>query len=67
MKWYNWRSLKRSSPEQEQEFAEKLQAEGVTFKEKLVMLLSAYITILLPCILILVVMCLLAALFFRAL
>ncbi len=62
-----WQDMKKSTPEQEQQFAENLQREGVTFKEKFLMLMSAYLVILVPCALILIGMCLLAMLFFRAL
>lgn len=49
-----WRRLKKPTPEQEQDFQERMSDAQVTWKDKLAMVLSAYLAILLPCILILV-------------
>lgn len=48
-----WRRLKKPTAEQEQEFQERMSDEQVSWKDKLAMVLSAYVTILLPCVLIL--------------
>ena len=52
-----WKRLKKSTPEQEEEYQKQLQEAGVTPREKLVMVLTAYVVILLPCLLILLGMC----------
>ena len=52
MAW--WKKLKKSTPEQEEEFQKMLEEEKVTWKDRLAMVLAAYLTILLPCALILV-------------
>lgn len=48
-----WKRIKKSSGEQEEKFKEMMTEEKVSFKEKLVMVLSGYLVILLPCLLIL--------------
>ena len=51
MAW--WKHLKKSTPEQEEQFKEMLYEEKVTWKDRIAMVLAAYLTILLPCALIL--------------
>ena len=51
MAW--WKNLKKSTPEQEEQFKEMLYEEKVTWKDRIAMVLAAYLTILLPCALIL--------------
>ena len=53
MAW--WNHLKKSTPEQEEEFKEMLDQEKVSWKDRWAMVLAAYLTILLPCAVILVV------------
>ena len=53
MAW--WKHLKKSTPEQEAEFTEMLYEEKVTWKDRISMVLAAYLTILLPCAIILLV------------
>ena len=48
-----WRRLKKSTPEQEERFAEQMAQEKPTAKDKFAMLLAAMLTIFLPCALIL--------------
>ena len=48
------KKLKKSTPESERAFAEMLKEEGVGFKDKLAMILSAFLMLVLPSILILV-------------
>ena len=48
-----WKRIKKSSGEQEEKFKERMTEEKVSFKEKLAMVLSGYLVILLPCLLIL--------------
>ena len=48
-----WKRLKKSTPEQEQQFAEQMKEAGVSPKDKLLMTLTAYVVILLPCLLVL--------------
>lgn len=52
-----WKRLKKSTPEQEEEYQKQLQETNVTPREKLVMVLTAYVVILLPCLLVLLGMC----------
>ena len=52
-----WKRLKRATPEEEAEFKERMGEENVSAKDKLVMLIAALGTIVLPCILILVGLC----------
>ena len=49
-----FKRLKKSTPEQEAEFAKMLEEEKVTWKDKFAMIFSAYLVILLPCVLVLV-------------
>ena len=46
--------LKKSTPEQEAEFGKMLKEQNVSFKDKLAMVLSAFLVIVLPCLGILV-------------
>lgn len=55
-----WKRLKKSTPEEEEQFKEMLAAEEVSWKDRIAMALAAYIAIVLPCILILVALGLLA-------
>ncbi len=48
-----WRRLKKSTKEQNRAFQDLLEQEKVTWKDRLAMVFSAYLTILLPCLLIL--------------
>ncbi len=48
-----WRRLKKSTKEQDRAFQDLLEQEKVSWKDKLAMVFSAYLTILLPCLLIL--------------
>ena len=48
-----WKRLKKSTPEQEKQFAEQMKEAGVSPKDKLLMTLTAYVVILLPCLLVL--------------
>lgn len=59
--------LKKSTREEEKSFAEMLEAEGVGAKDKFAMILSAFLVLVLPCILILVGMALLMLWLFGAL
>ena len=52
MAW--WKNLKKSTPEQEEAFENMLQEEKVTFKDRFAMVMAAYLTILLPCTLVLI-------------
>lgn len=47
--------LKKSTPEQEEQFGKMMEEEKVGWKDKLAMLISAYFVIMLPVILFLVV------------
>ena len=55
-----WKRLKKSTPEEEEQFKEMLAAEEVSWKDRIAMALAAYIAIVLPCMLILVALGLLA-------
>ena len=43
-----WKRIKKSSGEQEEKFREMMTEEKVTFKEKLMMVLSGFLVIVLP-------------------
>lgn len=47
------RKLRKATKKQEQEFSEKLEQEQVGLRDGLAMVLSAFVTIILPCLLIL--------------
>ena len=48
-----WKRLRKPTPEQEADFQKRMSDENLTWKDKLAMVLGAYVTILLPCILVL--------------
>ena len=50
--------LKKSSKEEDQKFARMMEEEHVTFRERLVMILTAYVVLLLPSILIMIALAL---------
>ena len=52
--------LRKSTPEEFNRFHEDMQNEGVKFKDNVAMVLSAYLIIVLPCLLILIGISLLA-------
>ena len=62
-----WKRIKKSSGEQEEKFKEMMTEEKVSFKEKLAMVLSGYLVILLQCLLILALFGLLMLWIFGAL
>lgn len=62
-----WKRIKKSSGEQEEKFKKMMTEEKVSFKEKLAMVLSGYLVILLPCLLILALFGLLMLWIFGAL
>ena len=61
-----WKRLKKPTKEQEAEFQERMSNADLTWKDKLAMVLGAYITILLPCILVLLAFGFLILLIFGA-
>ena len=52
-----FKRLKKSTPEQEEEFGAMMEEEKVGWKDKLAMIISAYMVIVLPCLLILIAFC----------
>ena len=54
-----WRRLKKSTPQQEKEFAENLSKENVGFKDRLAMYLSAILVLVLPALAVVVLLSLL--------
>ncbi len=56
----HWKKLKKSTPEEANDFAELLEEEKVGHKDRFAMVLSAFLVIVLPCFLILVVISALA-------
>ncbi len=48
-----WKRLKQVTPEQEEEFRQRMTEEEVGWKDKLTMIGTAYLIIVLPCLLIL--------------
>lgn len=53
-----FKRLKKSTPEQEEAFAQMLEQEKVGWKDRLAMMLSAYVVIVIPCLLVLIGICL---------
>lgn len=49
-----WKRIRKSSQEEEEKFRKGMQEAGVSFREKLVMTLTAYVVIVLPCLLLLI-------------
>jgi len=49
-----FKRLRKSTPEEEEQFARMLEEEKVGWKDKLAMLFSAYVVIMLPCLLVLI-------------
>ena len=48
-----WKRLKKSTPEQEEEFKERMSEENVSLKDKFAMVISAFLMLVLPSILVL--------------
>ena len=61
-----WRRLKKSTKEEDQKFAEMMEEEHVSFRESLLMTLTAYVVLLLPSILILLALALFSMWLFGA-
>ena len=59
-----FRKLKKASQKDEEEFRQQMQEEKVGFKDGLAMVIAAFITIVLPCLLFLLVICGVAYLIF---
>ncbi len=53
------KKLKQATPKEEADFSKRMEEANLTWKDKLVMILTAYAVILVPCILLLCGMCLL--------
>lgn len=49
-----WKRIRKSSQEEEKKFQKELREAGVSFREKLVMTLTAYVVLVLPCLLLLI-------------
>ncbi len=49
-----WRRLRKSTPEEEEDFKKRMTEEKVPLKDKLLMILTAYVVIVIPCLLFLV-------------
>ena len=45
-----WKRLKKVIPEQEKEFSERM--EGVPFQDKVIMVVTAFFVIVIPCLLV---------------
>ena len=54
-----WKRIKKSTPEQEAEFKERMSNENVPLTDKLVMILTAFVIIVIPSALFLTGLCLL--------
>ncbi len=54
------KKLKKITREEEAKYRENIQKEHITLKDKFAMILSAYVVILLPCVLVLILISLLA-------
>lgn len=62
-----WRRLKKTTKKEEEEFAERMDSEKPGHKDTFAMLLAAGLTIVLPCLLVLLVLAFLILLIFGAL
>lgn len=51
--------LKKSTPEEEEQFGKMLEEQKVGWKDKFAMMFSAYVVIVIPCLLVLIGMCVL--------
>ena len=51
-----WKRLKKSTPEQEEEFREIMTEEKVGFKDKMAMIVSAFIVLVVPSALVLIIL-----------
>lgn len=60
-----WKRLKKSTPEGEAKFRERMSDENVPFTDKLIMVMTAFVVLLLPSVLILVGISLLVMWIFR--
>lgn len=49
-----FKRLKKSTPEQEKQFEDMMVEEKVSWKDRLAMMLSAYVVIVIPCLLVLI-------------
>ncbi|MBQ8208501.1 MAG: hypothetical protein IJZ89_07200 [Clostridia bacterium] len=56
--------LKKSTPEEDMVFSEAMREEKVGFKDGLAMIVSAFLVLVLPCLLILVGICIIGMLLF---
>ena len=50
----NFKRLKKSTPEEEEQFGQMLEEQKVGWKDKFAMIVSAFVVIVLPCLLILI-------------
>lgn len=62
--FFHRKKLKKSTPEEDRNFRERLHENGVGFSDTFAMIVAAFFTIVLPCAIILVVICLLGMLLF---
>ncbi|MBE5761321.1 MAG: hypothetical protein E7334_04925 [Clostridiales bacterium] len=51
-----WKRLKKSTPEQEEEFSEIMTEEKVGFKDKMAMIVSAFFVLVVPSALVLIIL-----------
>ena len=49
-----FKRLRKSTPEEEEQFGKMLEEEKVGWKDKFAMMLSAYVVIVIPCLLVLI-------------
>ena len=49
-----FKRLKKSTPEEEEQFGKMLEEQKVGWKDRLAMMLSAYVVIVIPCLLVLI-------------
>ena len=54
-----WKRLKKSSPENESDFKERMSDDRLSVQDKVIMILTSFVVIVLPCALILIGMSLL--------
>lgn len=62
-----WRRIKKSTPEQEAEFKERMSDEQVPLVDKVIMIVTSFFVIVIPCALVLIGMSVLVMWIFGAL
>ena len=54
-----FKRLRKSTPEEEEQFGRMMEEQNVGWKDRFAMMISAYVVIVIPCLLVLIGMCVL--------